>query len=112
MLRAIRQSAHNNARQSVDPFKSNTNDWQDVREDLEAVSLSACSAAKVLNSKFPIEVFTVGVSDDTAPGTGVYTLLHECASKPENHYFAPTASALETAFEEIATRVSKLRLTH
>ncbi|MCB1428281.1 MAG: hypothetical protein KDJ66_04025, partial [Nitratireductor sp.] len=59
-----------------------------------------------------IEIFTIGVSSDTAPGTKVYDLLHNCASAPENHFYVTDKDSVDKAFEAITNKVLKLRLTN
>lgn len=95
-----------------DPFKSNPGSWSDVRDDLEEVSLKACGEAKRARIGGAVDVYTIGVSNDTKPGTGVYNLLRKCASSADKHYFAPDASALVGAFDDIAAKITKLRLSH
>ena len=94
------------------PFGTNPTSWDDVRTDLETISLAACSEAKKKRSGRGIEVYSIGVSNGTAPGTGVHRLLANCASGPDKHFYAPTADALETAFNEIAKRITRIRLTN
>ncbi len=95
-----------------DPFNSNPANWADVRKDLETISLKACGEAKRKRAGGAVEVYTIGVSNDTKPGTGVYNLLNNCASSPDKHYFAPDVSALVGAFDDIAAKITKLRLSH
>lgn len=95
-----------------DPFKSNPGSWSDVRDDLEDISLKACDEAKKPRVGGAVDVYTIGVSNDTKPGTGVYNLLRKCASSADKHYFAPDASALVGAFDDIAAKITKLRLSH
>ena len=95
-----------------DPFSTNPGSWTDVRTNLESISLAACAEAKRPRKNKKIDVYAIGVSNQTAPGTGVYNLLRNCASAPDKHYFAPDAKSLEGAFDDIATRVSKLRLSY
>ena len=41
----------------------------------------------------PVEVFSIAVSTAAGPGTRVYNLLRDCASKPDNFFYATDSAA-------------------
>ncbi len=93
-----------------DPFSEGLSSESDLPNSLSNLSLAACTEAKKSYSGNAIEIFTIGVSDQTAPGTEIYNVLHNCASKPENHFFVENAAGLEAAFDAITGKVTELRL--
>lgn len=95
-----------------DPFGTNPSSTAELGADLDNISVAACTEAKKKRNGNAITVYTIGVSQQTAPGTRVYNVLQNCATKPENHYFATEAESLEKTFEEIADKIIRLRLTH
>jgi hypothetical protein len=64
-----------------------------------------CSAMKADD----IVVYTIGFEVGTAPGADDF--LEQCATDPEHYYPADDAAELQSAFQEIAKEISKLRLT-
>lgn len=98
-----------------DPFGTTLGpkSWTNVADDLHNASLKACEAAKKKyhTNGEPIEIFTIGVSAATAPGTKVHDLLYSCASTPAHHFYAEETEDIEAAFEEITERIVKMRLT-
>lgn len=95
-----------------DPFNDGTNSVSDLPASIDRLSIAACTEAKKARSGNQIEIFTIGVSSATAPGSRTYNLLNKCASKPENHFFAEDSQALNRAFDEITQKVKNIRLTH
>lgn len=93
-----------------DPFKYGTSSVSQLSDALHSLSLAACSEAKKKQSGNQIEIFTIGVSDATRPGTRVYDLLNQCASTPKNHFYVKDNAAMTAAFDEIAEHTLKLRL--
>lgn len=93
-----------------DPFSNGTNSIADLPDTLMELSLSACAEAKKSYRRNNIEVFTIGVSDQTAPGTKIYDLLNKCASKPENHFYVTDSASLEATFKEITREVKNIHL--
>ena len=96
-----------------DPFGTSPSDMNDVKDDLQTVSLAACTEANAPQAGGrEIEVYSIAVSSSAGPGTSVYSLLRDCASKPENFYYADDGAALAKAFEDITESVLNVRLTH
>ena len=93
------------------PFGGTANDWQTHKEQLVDLSDAACAEAKKTQNGTETVVFSIGVSDATAPGTLAYKALQNCASQPEDHFYAKDKETLDKAFEQILTRVKTLRLT-
>ncbi|MCB1457792.1 MAG: TadE/TadG family protein [Nitratireductor sp.] len=95
-----------------DPFQDHPGSVYGLPDTLQKLSLDACTEAKKQVNGAGIEIFTIGVSSDTAPGTKVYDLLHSCASAPENHFYVTDKDSVDKAFDAITNKVLKLRLTN
>lgn len=93
------------------PFGGTAPDWQTHKEQLVDLSDAACAEVKKTQNGTDTVVFSIGVSDATAPGTLAYKALNNCASQPEDHFYAKDKETLDKAFEQILTRVKTLRLT-
>ena len=94
------------------PFNDGTKSVSDLPASIDQLSIAACTEAKKARSGNKIEIFTIGVSSATAPGSRTYNLLNKCASSPENHFFAEDSHALDRAFTEITKKVKNIRLTN
>ena len=94
------------------PFNDGTRSVSDLPDSIDKLSIAACTEAKKERSGNQIEIFTIGVSSATAPGSRTYNLLNKCASRPENHFFAEDSQALNRAFDEITKKVKNIHLTH
>lgn len=69
-------------------------------------TLKACTAAKDAG----ITVYSISFGSDlSASGKNV---IKNCANDPSDYYHAANATRLEEAFEDIATKVTNLRLTN
>lgn len=86
-------------------------DWETHKDELVALSDSACAEAKKKTGGRDIQIFSIGVSDQTAPGTRAYTALHNCASEPRFHFYVKDKADLDKAFDALLTTLSKLRLS-
>jgi len=64
-----------------------------------------CTAAKAQGIIVYTVVFTSRVGDDTRE------MYRRCASDPGKYWYAPTKTALTTAFEQVGSDLSKLRIT-
>lgn len=64
-----------------------------------------CSSAKAQGIVVYTVVFTSRVGQDTRD------MYQACASDPGKYWYAPTRNALETAFEQVGSDLSKLRIT-
>ena len=95
----------------ADPFSSSPASWSDVQDDLNTVSLDACTQVKAAGGENGIEVFTIAVSDAAGKGTAVANLLQACASHPDNYFSATNDAALLEAFQTIAAKINQVRLT-
>ena len=93
------------------PFGGTAPDWQTHKEQLVDLSDAACEEVKKVQNGQETIVFSIGVSDATAPGTLAYKALQNCASTPADHFYAKDKSQLDNAFEQILTRVKTLRIT-
>jgi len=76
------------------------NSYRDAMDDRTE---EACNAVKSEN----IDLFTITfqVSDDDT-----ITLMQNCATQPDMYYNSPSTSTLDDVFQEIADRISELRL--
>ena len=96
-----------------DPFNSNPMSLTDVADDLEDVSLAACTEAKKQQAGGrEIEIYSIAVSTSAGPGTRVHDLLKNCASNPDNFFYAENSDDLNKAFEDIADDILNVRLTN
>lgn len=89
-----------------DPFGTSPSSWSDVTRDLANVSLDACKTAKDQG----VEIFTIALSSDAGPGTGIYDLLSNCATDPEHMFYAADADGLKAAFDGIGELIANVRL--
>jgi Flp pilus assembly protein TadG len=64
-----------------------------------------CTAAKAQGIVVYTVVFTSSVGQDTRD------MYRACASDPGKYWYAPTNGALDTAFEQVGSDLSKLRIT-
>lgn len=64
-----------------------------------------CEAAKAQGIIVYTVVFTSGVGEDTRE------MYRACASDPGKYWYAPTQDALTTAFQQVGSDLSKLRIT-
>lgn len=64
-----------------------------------------CTAAKAQGIVVYTVVFTSSVGEDTRE------MYRRCASDPGKYWYAPTQTALTTAFEQVGSDLSKLRIT-
>ncbi len=87
------------------------NTMTDLGNEIRDFTLNACSEVKSKSGGRNIELITIGISDDTKPGTTVYEILNKCASKPSDHFFASDKDAMDKAFSEILKNLKNLRLT-
>jgi Flp pilus assembly protein TadG len=73
-------------------------------DKLDDMLLEVCDNAKDND----ILVYTIGFAINSS---NVQSLLNECASEEDTYFNSPSASALQSAFGQIATDLSNLRLT-
>jgi Flp pilus assembly protein TadG len=73
-------------------------------DKLDDMLLEVCDNAKDND----ILVYTIGFAINSS---NVQSLLNECASEEDMYFNSPSASALQSAFGQIATDLSNLRLT-
>jgi len=64
-----------------------------------------CASAKAQGIVVYTVVFTSSVGQDTRD------MYRACASDPGKYWYAPTRNALDTAFEQVGSDLSKLRIT-
>lgn len=94
-----------------DPLNSNPNSWDDVKDDLEKISLAACTAAKEKPANGEaIEIYSIAVSTAAGPGTKVYDLLKSCATSTDKFFYAADSAGLDNAFKEIAKGILQVRI--
>lgn len=91
------------------PFGSVTS-WKDVRNQLDTVTLDACSKFKARGGL--VDLYTIAASSAAGPGTAVYSLLEKCATSPKQFFYAKDADKLAEAFLTIAKAATPLRLTN
>lgn len=94
------------------PFGGTAANWDEHKDQLVALSDEACNEAKAKTGGRDITIYTMGVSNATAPGSRAYTALRNCASTPKNHFYVSDSAAVDAAFSEILKRISTLRLTN
>ena len=75
----------------------------DLRDGLDAKTRSVCSKAKSAG----IQIYTIGLMISDALGQ---QLLAECSSGAGHHYDSPSAAELQAIFDDIAKKISKLRI--
>lgn len=94
------------------PFGGTAADWDEHMDQLVALSDEACNEVKAGTGGRDIVIYTMGVSNATAPGSRAYTALHNCASAAKNHFYVDDSASMDAAFAEILDRLSNLRLTN
>ena len=94
------------------PFGTSYSSFEHLKDELVKMSDAACAEVKRNTGGRNIEIFTIGISSDTRPGTRADTALANCASKPDNHFYAQDSAALERAMDSILESAKTLRLTH
>lgn len=93
------------------PFSRTATDWEMHKQNLVNLSDDACREAKRARNGRSIEIFTIGVSAATAPGTLAYDALHNCASEPDNHFYVEDSDDLDRAFQKIEEKLTSLRIS-
>ncbi len=94
------------------PFGGTAANWDEHKDQLVTLSDEACNEVKSHVGGRDILVYTMGVSNDTAPGSRAYTALHNCATVAKNHFYVTDSASMDAAFAEIFDRLSNLRLTN
>lgn len=94
------------------PFGGTAADWNEHMDQLVALSDAACNEVKAGIGGRDIVIYTMGVSNATAPGSRAYTALHNCATAAKNHFYVDDSASMDAAFAEILDRLSNLRLTN
>jgi Mg-chelatase subunit ChlD len=77
------------------------NRWSTTASAINARTQAACAAIKAAG----IEIYTVGTVDADA------ALLQSCATDPSMSYPVTTGSEMNAAFVDIASKISRLRLS-
>jgi hypothetical protein len=80
------------------------NPGTNLRDGLDAKTRSVCAKAKAAG----IKVYTIGLMIDDAAGQ---QLLSDCSSGAAYYYNSPSASQLQSVFDDIARKISKLRIS-
>jgi Flp pilus assembly protein TadG len=80
------------------------NRWSDQQSDVDARMSAVCTNAKTSG----ITIFTVQIDTD---GAGQSSVLPGCASSPANFFMLTQPSQISTAFAQIGTEISKLRVS-
>ena len=73
------------------------------RTGLDAKTRSVCAKAKAAG----IKIYTIGLMIDDADGQ---QMLADCSSGPAYYYNSPSASQLQSIFDDIAKKISRLRI--
>lgn len=81
-----------------------TSNSSTAESKLDQKLTSVCSAMKAKG----IYVYTIAFGN---PGSGIQTLLRNCASAPNYYFNSPTNADLQTAFYAIADSLSNLRVS-
>lgn len=74
-----------------------------LQADMDTKTLAACTNAK----KEGVEIYTIGLQP---PNTKTQTMLTNCATDASHAYFPSDPSQLDAVFQDIATKISRLRL--
>jgi Flp pilus assembly protein TadG len=80
-----------------------TNSGTNQRTGLDAKTRSVCAKAKAAG----IKIYTIGLMIDDADGQ---QLLSDCSSGSAYYYNSPSADQLQSIFDDIAKKISKLRI--
>ena len=80
-----------------------SNPGANLRTGLDAKTRTVCSKVKAAG----IKVYTIGLMIDDASGQ---QLLSDCSSGAAYYYNSPNAAQLQSIFEDIAKKISKLRI--
>lgn len=81
-----------------------TNAGTNLRNGLDAKTREVCTKAKAAG----IKVYTIGLMIDDSAGQ---QLLSDCSSGASYYYNSPSASQLQSIFDDIAKKISKLRIS-
>ena len=80
-----------------------SNPGTNLRNGLDTKTRTVCAAAKAAG----IKVYTIGLMIDDKAGQ---QLLSDCSSGSGYYYNSPTAGQLQSVFDDIAKKISKLRI--
>jgi Mg-chelatase subunit ChlD len=80
-----------------------TNPGTNLRTGLDAKTREVCTKVKAAG----IKVYTIGLMIDDSSGQ---QLLSDCSSGTSYYYNSPSASQLQAIFDDIAKKISKLRI--
>jgi Flp pilus assembly protein TadG len=94
------------------PFGGTVSNWDEHKDQLVALSDAACNEVKSNVGGRDITIYSMGVSNATAPGSRAYTALRNCATEPKNHFYVNDTASMNAAFDEILKRLASLRLTN
>jgi hypothetical protein len=84
----------------------NTQDrWYSSQNSIDARQKLSCDNAKAAG----ITLYMVQVNTGTDP---VSSLLQYCASSSDNFYYLTSASQIAAAFQDIGSKLSKLRISN
>ena len=75
-----------------------------LRSGLDAKTRSACDKVKASG----VKIYSIGLMIDDNSGQ---TLLSDCSSGSNYYYNSPSASHLQSVFDDIAKKISKLRIS-
>ncbi len=81
-----------------------SNPGTNLRNGLDTKTRSVCAKAKAAG----IKVYTIGLMIDDAAGQ---KLLSDCSSGAAYYYNSPSSSQLQSVFDDIAKKISKLRIS-
>ena len=90
------------------PLGTGDGTFEGESADLGRLTAEACAAAK----EDGVEVFTIGVTTNTAPGSTIHTLLEACASTPEDFIYVGNSGTLKERFQKIAKTFQTLSLAY
>lgn len=80
-----------------------TNAGTNLRDGLDAKTRAVCTKVKAAG----IKIYTIGLMIDDSAGQ---QLLSDCSSGSGYYYNSPSASQLQSIFDDIAKKISKLRI--
>ena len=93
-----------------DPLGTGNGTFAGEDADTDRLTAAACEAAKSGVDGTVVEIVTIGVTNNSGPGSRIYTLLENCASNAENFFYVDDAADLEARFEQLATSKNGIAL--
>ena len=95
-----------------DPFGSTISNFSDEARELDRISRQACDEAKNASvDDVEVEIYTIGISKNSGPGTIVHDLMEYCASDADKFYHVDQAGGLDDVFADIGAKLGTVFLS-